>query len=566
MGIRCKARHCTGAPSAALHVGLGRVRPRGGIRQQSDMCSGHDSPGPRTLGACLGKLRKHRMMCGPRMFHSQVGIQNMLCACEVPLVPGPGKANLREEPSKSSGLASNMRRQLRSSANWGKKGGALFDSPAAGFPRLFSLAKTPVVPNNITMVSLVSGSASAESEPRAAPRHGSSERERLDVPDGGRSGLTGRLSMLHLGKDKDTATGVPSSSSSSSATGVGGKPSSGRSRWEAAEGGRRQEEGPSLMEQMMAEATAARQEKSKEQRKEQLRDTKGTFGGGLKKGFLSSQRAAAPARKGKSGGRKRRGEESSKPNSGGGCSPSTVPAAQEGMPVIAGRKASPGGGLEFDVSADGANRGTGLLLPEVQEAMKHAAGGGLGGAGGGGGGEGGQQGWLTPELLEKIAEKPRLAAMLADPRFSEAMKLMSTAPKEALGVFASSPEARESFTELMSLLSTHFTALGKEADEKAAAEEAERKRVAEGPLAREALRRAADGLGPAAAPATAEEEAKVERVLQQPELRELLTDPGMQRVMQECGDPQSLARYMRHPEYGPKLQLMARAGLISFRA
>lgn len=432
-----------------------------------------------------------------------------------------------------------------------------YDSPAAGF-FLVSQLWPNLLPNN-TMVSLVSGSAAAASETRDAPRHGSSERERLDVPDEGRSGLTGRLSMLHLAKDKHAATGVPSSLP---ASGVGGRPSSERSRWEAAEGERRQEEGPSLMEQMMAEATAAREEKSKQKRKEQLRDTKSSFGGGLKKGFLSSQRAAAPARKGKNGGRKRRGGESSKPD-GRSDSPSPVAAAQESMPVITGRKASSGAGLEFDVSADEANRGAGLLLPEVQEAMKHAAGGGLGGAGGGGGGGG--QGWLTPELLEKIAEKPRLAAMLADPRFSQAMKLMSTAPQEALGMFASSPEARESFTELMSLLSTHFTALGKAADEKAAAEEEERKRVAEGPLAREALRRAADGLGAAAAPATAEEEAKVERVLQQPELRELLMDPGMQRVLQECGDPQALARYMRHPEYGPKLQLMARAGLVSFR-
>ncbi|CAN0270663.1 unnamed protein product, partial [Ectocarpus fasciculatus] len=175
------------------------------------------------------------------------------------------------------------------------------------------------------------------------------------------------------------------------------------------------------------------------------------------------------------------------------------------------------------------------------------------------------QEWLTPELLQKISEKPRLAAMLTDPRFSKAMQLMPTSPKDALGMFESSAEARESFTELMSLLSKHFTAMGEAADDKAAAEEADRKRVADGPLAQEALRRAAEGVGAAATPATAEETATVEKVLQQPELRELLMDPGMQRVLQECGNPQELARYMRHPDFGPKLQLMAKAGLISFR-
>lgn len=234
------------------------------------------------------------------------------------------------------------------------------------------------------------------------------------------------------------------------------------------------------------------------------------------------------------------------------------------MPVISGRTA-PSGGLEFDVSAGGnTNTGAGFVLPEVQEAMEQSAADPLGGSGGGSGNAG--ESWLTPELLEKISEKPRLAAMLTDPRFAKAMQLMSTSPQEALGMFASSPEARESFTELMSLLSTHFKALGKAANEKTAAEEADRKKVADGPLAQEALRRAAEGVGVAATPATKEETAAVEDVLQRPELRELLMDPGMQRVLQECGEPQVLARYMRHPEFGPKLRLMSQAGLISFRA
>lgn len=304
------------------------------------------------------------------------------------------------------------------------------------------------------------------------------------------------------------------------------------------------------MEQMMAEAMAAREGKAQEQRKEQLRDTKRGFGGGLKKGFLSQRAAPAAsstARKGKKGERRRKEEKSS------------TTSVTESMPVITGKAAS--SGLEFDVSAE-ASSSAGLVLPEVQEAMKPSAAERLGGTGG----TGGEQDWLTPELLEKISEKPRLAAMLTDPRFAKAMQLMSTSPQDALAMFASSPEARESFTELMSLLSKHFTAMGEAADKQAAAEEADRKRVAEGPLAQEALRRAEAGVGVAATPATTEEAATVEKVLQQPELRELLMDPGMQRVMQECGDPQALARYMRHPDFGPKLQLMARAGLISFRA
>lgn len=397
---------------------------------------------------------------------------------------------------------------------------------------------------------VVSKSSAAASNAVGAPRHGSSERETLDVAaEGTRSSVTGRLSMLNLGK-QESKSGVPATG------GAGGASSSRRSGWEAIQQ-EREDEGPSLMEQMMAEAMAAKEEKAQEQRQEQLRDTKHSFGGGLKKGFLSQQRAApaasSAARKGNKGERRRREDRSSTTSEG------TSSAVQEGMPVITG-KAAPSG-LEFDVSAK-ANSNAGLVLTEVQVAMKPLAVDRLGDPSGAGGG----QDWLTPDLLEKIAQKPRLAAMLTDPRFAKAMQLMSTSPQDALAMFSSNPEARETFTELMSLLSKHFTTLGEAADKKAAAEEADRKRVAEGPLAQEALRRAEAGVGATATPATTEEAATVEKILQQPELRELLMDPGMQRVLQECRDPQVLARYMRHPDFGPKLQLMARAGLVSFSA
>lgn len=433
--------------------------------------------------------------------------------------------------------------------------------PAASFPppehRSKAQVHTPTSQVKGNMVALVSEAGAAASEAEGAPRHGSSARETLDVPsDGGRSKLAGRLSMLHLGEQEGKG-------GASSTGGAGRVAPSERRGWGAVEEERKQE-GPSLMEQMMEEAMAAREEQSQERRQEQLRDTKHNFGGGLKKGFLSQRAAPATsstARKGKTNTRRRTEKES--PASG------STASKKESMPVITGRAGS-SGGLEFDVSAEAKKNNSrgGLLLPEVQEAMNQSAAGPLGRAASStsNNSSGGGQDWLTPELLETISEKPRLAAMLADPRFAKAMQLMSTSPQDALGMFASTPEARQSFTDLMSLLSKHFTAMGTAAEEKAAAEEADRRRVADGPLAQEALRRAAEGVGVATTPATPEEAANVEKVLQQPELKELLMDPSMQRVLQECGEPQALARYMRHPEVGPKLQLMARAGLISFRS
>lgn len=197
-----------------------------------------------------------------------------------------------------------------------------------------------------------------------------------------------------------------------------------------------------------------------------------------------------------------------------------------------------------------------------QASRQSALGGSSGNAQGGSGTE-----WLTPDLLDRISQKPRLSGMLMDPRFAQAMQCMSTNPQQAKAMFASDPEAQNTFLELTALLAEHFTNMGQEADARAAAEEAERRKVSDGPLAQEALRKAAAGVGAAATTAPSpEEKARVEEVLGRPELRDLLVDPGMQRVLQECGEPSNLARYIRHPEFGPKLQLMAKAGLVSFQS
>lgn len=243
----------------------------------------------------------------------------------------------------------------------------------------------------------------------------------------------------------------------------------------------------------------------------------------------------------------------------------------ESVPSIKGRKAASGSlrGLEFDISAQASGEAgaAGLVLPEVQEAMKQVnQQSQLGGTQGSG--MNGTE-WLTPDLLDKISQKPQLAAMLMHPHFAKAMQLLATSPNEAMALFAANPAARQCFTELTAMLSAHFSSIGKAVDAKDVAERADRKTIADGPLALEALRKAAKRTEVKTADhceaLSKDEEARVEKVLGQPKLRELLMDPAMQRVLQECGEPSNLARYMRHPEYGPKLQLMARAGLVQFQ-
>ena len=395
-----------------------------------------------------------------------------------------------------------------------------------------------VTPND-SDTALNYGSSSSKSGPK-----------KLEVPDERAS--TNRLSMLKIGDSTEKPRFARGATSRKSTF---GEVSAGR----VVSGS--EPEGLTLMEQMMEEATAAREKRTQEMRRDQRKDNKTNFhGGGLKKGFL----VAAPA----AGSKKKKGRCKVQDHISG-TSPS-APASAKILPskeswdmhrsltttsaAVESDRITLAGG---DMRPDGGARKPGLLLPEVQEAMKRST-SLIGGA------DAGSSEWLTPELLDKISENPRLAAMLTHPRFAEAVQLMSTRPKDAMAMLASSPEARDSFTDLMALMAEHFTGIGEAAGKQAAGAEAERRKIADGPLSQAALRRATEG-GVAAASETAGDKAGVDRVLNQPELRELLMDPSMQRVLKECAEPIQLARYMNHPEYGPKLRLMAQAGLVAFK-
>ncbi|CAM9787466.1 unnamed protein product [Discosporangium mesarthrocarpum] len=265
------------------------------------------------------------------------------------------------------------------------------------------------------------------------------------------------------------------------------------------------------MEQMMAEAMAAREQAAEKERKVQRRKAKKEFGGGLKKGFLD-RGLGGGARKNTVGQSK-----GYKQLDGSGQAPGGT--GKGDIPVISGRKGSTTShsGLEFDVSAgEGRVKREGMVLPEVQKAMEGAAANPLG--------TGGPMSWLTPELLDRIAAKPRLAAMLTDPNFVQAMESLKSSPEDAAALFRGNKEAEECFKELTGMLSDHFMGLGQRQDE-------ERKKT--------------------------EHEAA-----QSKELLDMLKEPGFERVLRECQEPGKLRWYMHHPEFGPKIKRLAEAGLV----
>ena len=105
------------------------------------------------------------------------------------------------------------------------------------------------------------------------------------------------------------------------------------------------------------------------------------------------------------------------------------------------------------------------------------------------------------------------------------------------------------------VMSAHFEQLG---------EEQEKAKISEqvGPLAADALKREEErrkkesktqhpGIQPydkKKAEQKAKEDAKVRDIVNDPELAALLMDQNMQRILQECGDPEKFQRHMRNPQ------------------
>jgi hypothetical protein len=52
------------------------------------------------------------------------------------------------------------------------------------------------------------------------------------------------------------------------------------------------------------------------------------------------------------------------------------------------------------------------------------------------------------------------------------------------------------------------------------------------------------------------------QVLSDPELREMLMDPSLQRILQECGDPVKFQMHMRDPNTAAKIKRLYDSGLV----
>ena len=177
--------------------------------------------------------------------------------------------------------------------------------------------------------------------------------------------------------------------------------------------------------------------------------------------------------------------------------------------------------------------------------------------------------WMTPDLVKIFAHNPIISKGLANPKCQQAMHLMQKDPEEAKRKFGSDQEVDAFMREFGKVMSAHFEQLG---------EEQEKAKISEqvGPLAADALKREEErrkkesktqhpGIQPydkKKAEQKAKEDAKVRDIVNDPELAALLMDQNMQRILQECGDPEKFQRHMRNPDTARKINLLFKSGLV----
>lgn len=292
-----------------------------------------------------------------------------------------------------------------------------------------------------------------------------------------------------------------------------------------------EDEGPTMLEMMMAAQAEAKREKEKDQKKATAKTSK-SFGNGFKKGFFDSE----PKKK-----------EISKPKED----------KTEQIPTIVKSKAPQNS----------------AIISEVQEALKKEESPLLSQL---------RQGdWVSPDLMAVFQSNKILSAGFRSPKCTAALELLKSNPKEAQKKFSSDQEVSNFLAEFARVMSTHFEELGKKEPSSTPQQVPPTPAPAIqelGPLHAEALRRQKQNesvkpvgkSGAAGAVAVSQgssgrddaDAARVQEIIADPELRDMLMDPQLQRILQECGDPRLFQKHMSNPETARKIKKLYDSGLV----
>lgn len=303
------------------------------------------------------------------------------------------------------------------------------------------------------------------------------------------------------------------------------------------------DEGPSLMEQMMAAQQQAKKKEDKEKAQKSAKEEKKKLGDGFKKGFLGGSSGGSKNNKNSKGNdSKTRKQLNSAQVSSGNSVTAAKKDDKEDIPTL---------------SAKSSNKG--LVLDDVQKALKEEEDGNpllkqL---------QGGE--WANDDLMSKLQKDPVLLRGLQNPKCQAAMQLMQSDPKEAKKRFEKDPEVSAFMQAFAALMADHFTRLGQQQDgqqqQKTGAVPTGNVEV--GPLHAQAVQRQKQqGNSGAIAEVNKEEDERVKEIVQDKELRDMLIDPKLQQILQECNDPIRFQAHMRDPVTAYKIRKLYDAGLV----
>jgi hypothetical protein len=335
-----------------------------------------------------------------------------------------------------------------------------------------------------------------------------------------------------------------------------------------------------LQAQMMAAALAAQPAVAREKKEKEQGVTKEFMKGTtVKKGFLL----------GGGGGGKSKSSSSPSPSSSSPRAAAAAPSPPSD-PLVHLRPQAGANPLHFD---------------EVQESMRNTV--------------KDTKSWMTPELLERVVKEPRLALGMQNPRFVAALGEMGKNPQAAMEKYKHDAGLQDFLRTFMGVMGEHFSTLGGEQRERGEAQDAagagKTKKAAErgsaaaselGLVPSSTRRLAGAGAGGAGAGAGAgagkgqgaspagpgpwpaqgilapdsdvssediaaaakegrlpNADDEVRAALSNKHLVDVLRDPIMQRIMEECRvDGRKLAFYMKDPDIRRKFLVLQKAGLI----
>nr|XP_039251625.1 uncharacterized protein LOC120329075 [Styela clava] len=164
-----------------------------------------------------------------------------------------------------------------------------------------------------------------------------------------------------------------------------------------------------------------------------------------------------------------------------------------------------------------------LVLDDVQEAMKES---GIT-----------DKSWVTTDLLKQVESNERLSNQLSDPNISKAISWMQRDPKGAMEFYKNDVEVQNFFKEFYGILGNHFTNIGAKQEEKTSN-------------------------------VNSEDEAAMSDILANPEIREILSKPDIQKLIELVrNNPDEAQKHLNagNPAFRADVNKLVSAGILGFQ-